>query len=214
MDLYPALRRLAEAYGIAVEFWDWQGKHVDVPAETIIKVLAALEVDASSPEAAERAVIEHGNAAWRRMLPPSMVIREGWAPTVDVHVRHGEPVSVWIDLEAGGTRSNLHQQENWAPPRDLDGQADRAGHLPDPRGPAAGVSHAQSAFGRRRRVDDADRHPGLGRVSGSDGRSPGLGDRHPAVQRPVRPSPGGSATSATWRTSRCGAARNWAPGSC
>ena len=56
------------------------------------------------------------------MLPPSMVIREGWAPTVDVHVRHGEPVSVWIDLEAGGTRSNLHQQENWAPPRDLDGR--------------------------------------------------------------------------------------------
>ncbi len=122
MDLYPALRQLAEAYGIAVEFWDWQGKHVDVPAETIVKVLAALDVDASTPEAAERAVQERGNAAWRRMLPPSMVIREGWSPMVDVHVRHGEPVSVWIDLEAGGTRSNLHQQENWAPPRELDGR--------------------------------------------------------------------------------------------
>ena len=63
-------------------------------------MLAALEVDASTPEAAERAVQEHDDAAWRRMLPPSMVIREGWAPTVDVHVRHGEPVSVWIELEA------------------------------------------------------------------------------------------------------------------
>ena len=122
MDLYPALRQLAEAYGIAVEFWDWQGKHVDVPAETIVKVLAALDVDAWTPDAAERAVQEHANAAWRRMLPPSMVIREGWSPMVDVHVRHGEPVSVWIDLEAGGTRSHLHQQENWSPPRDLDGR--------------------------------------------------------------------------------------------
>jgi len=95
MDLYPALRRLAETYGIAVEFWDWQGKHVDVPAATIVKVLAALEVDASSPEAAERAVAEHGNAAWRRMLPPSMVIREGWSPMVNVHVQHGDGTQGW-----------------------------------------------------------------------------------------------------------------------
>ena len=55
MDLHPALRQLAEAYGIATEFWDWQGRHVDVPAETIVKVLAALDVDASTPEAAEQA---------------------------------------------------------------------------------------------------------------------------------------------------------------
>ena len=65
-DLHPALRRLAAAYGIAVEFWDWQGRHVDVPAETIVKVLAALDVDASTQEAAERAVAEHDNATWRR----------------------------------------------------------------------------------------------------------------------------------------------------
>ena len=45
-DLDPALRELAEAYGIAIEFWDWQGQHVEVPADTIIKVLAALDVDA------------------------------------------------------------------------------------------------------------------------------------------------------------------------
>ena len=30
MDLNPALRQLADAYGIAVEFWDWQGRHVQV----------------------------------------------------------------------------------------------------------------------------------------------------------------------------------------
>ena len=122
MDLYPALRQLADAYGIATEFWDWQLRHVDVPAETVVKVLAALDVDAATPEAAEHALQAHRDAPWRRMLPPSLVIREGWAPSVDVHVRHGEPVSVWIDLEAGGVRSSLEQLENWSEPRYLDGR--------------------------------------------------------------------------------------------
>ncbi len=122
MELYPALRQLADAYGIATEFWDWQLRHVDVPAETVVKVLAALDVDAATPEAAEQALQAHHDAPWRRMLPPSLVIREGWAPSVDVHVRHGEPASVWIDLEAGGVRSSLEQLENWSEPRYLDGR--------------------------------------------------------------------------------------------
>ena len=122
MDQNPALRQLAQDYGIATEFWDWQGRHVDVPAETIVKVLAALDVDASTPEAAERAVRDRADAAWRRALPPSMVIREGWAPSVDVHVPHGESVSVWIELENGGTRSDLEQLENFSEPRFLDGR--------------------------------------------------------------------------------------------
>ncbi|MET0966021.1 MAG: 4-alpha-glucanotransferase, partial [Nakamurella sp.] len=122
MDLNPALRQLADAFGIAVEFWDWQGRHVQVPAETIVKLLAALDVDAATPEAAQVAVAQLQDKPWRRMLPPSMVIREGWAPKVDVHVPHGEPVSVWIELETGGVRSNLYQHENWSSPRELDGQ--------------------------------------------------------------------------------------------
>lgn len=122
MDLYPALRQLADAYGIATEFWDWQLAHVDVPGETVVKVLAALDVDASSPEAAQAAVDALDDARWRRMLPPSLVIREGWAPSIDIHVRHGEPASVWIEEENGGIRSALEQVENWSAPRELDGR--------------------------------------------------------------------------------------------
>jgi len=119
-DLDPALRQLAEAYGIAIEFWDWQGRHVAVATETIVRVLAALDVDASTPEAAERALADQRDAPWRRMLPSTLVIRQGWAPTIDVHLRHGEGVSVWIDLESGSVRSDLQQWENWSPPRRLD----------------------------------------------------------------------------------------------
>ena len=93
----------------------------------MVKVLAALDVDASNPEAAQAAVADLEDVRWRRMLPPSLVIREGRTPTVDVHVRHGEPVSVWIELETGGTRSKLHQQENWTQPRQLGRPAGRPG---------------------------------------------------------------------------------------
>ena len=119
MDLHPALRQLAEAYGIATEFWDWQQQHVDVAADTVVKVLAALDVDASNPEAAQAAVAALEDVRWRRMLPPSLVMREGRTPTVEVHVRHGEPVSLWIDLETGGTRSELQQLDIWTEPRQL-----------------------------------------------------------------------------------------------
>ena len=121
MELFPALRRLAEIYGIAGEFWDWQGRHVQVPAETIVAVLAALDVDAGTEEAARLAVREQETAPWRRMLPLSLVIRSGWAPTVQVHVSHGAPVSVWIDLEDGSARSGLEQHENFSAPREIDG---------------------------------------------------------------------------------------------
>lgn len=122
MELNPALRQLADAYGIAVEFWDWQGRHVQVPAATIVKLLAALEVDAATPQLAQDALRQLQDAPWRRLLPPSLVIRESWSPEVDVHVPHGEPVSVWVELENGGVRPNLQQLENWTPPREFDGQ--------------------------------------------------------------------------------------------
>ena len=109
MDLHPALRRLADAYGIATEFWDWQGRHVEVPAETIAQVLAALGVDASHPGGGRAgAARAQDDAPWRAdaAAVPGDPARAG-RPSVDVHVRHGEPVSVWIELEGGGVRSNL-----------------------------------------------------------------------------------------------------------
>ncbi|WP_420123639.1 4-alpha-glucanotransferase [Nakamurella sp.] len=117
MDLHESLHRLAQTHRIATEFWDWRGRHVTVPDETIARVLTALGVDAGTPEAAERALRDADLAPWTQMLPPTLVIRAGWGPTVDVHVRDGQDVAVWIELENGGQRSNLRQEDNWAPPR-------------------------------------------------------------------------------------------------
>ena len=55
-QLDPSLHELADAYGIATEYWDWQGQHVEVARETVVAVLAALDVDASTSEAAASAL--------------------------------------------------------------------------------------------------------------------------------------------------------------
>lgn len=120
--LDPALEELAAAYNIAIDYWDWTGRYSPVPAETIIPVLAALGVDASTPEAARHALFERQRQPWRQMLPPCVVARQGGEPSFNVHVPHGQPVQLWIDFEQGGTRHGLQQLENWNPPRDIDGR--------------------------------------------------------------------------------------------
>ncbi len=119
--LDPALRELAQAYGIAVDYWDWQGHHVVVAAETIVAVLAALDVDASSSDAAWAALHRRREAPWRRLLPPVVVTQQGGRPTFEVHVPDGQPVEVWLEMETGEHRGGVEQGENWAPPREIDG---------------------------------------------------------------------------------------------
>ncbi len=116
-----ALAELAQAYGVAGDFYDWQGRHVGVPPATITAVLAAMGIDAGTEESAHRALAERWLSGWRRILPPALVFRQGTAVRVNVHVRHLDPVRLWIDLEGGGRRDDLHQAENFAPPQDIDG---------------------------------------------------------------------------------------------
>ena len=120
-ELEPTLHELAEAYDIATEYWDWQGRHVTVDRETIVAVLAALGVDASTPVAAAQAVDDHHRRPWTQMLPPFLALREHRTAEVRVHVPDGDPVSVWIELETGGNRGQLRQLENWVPAREIDG---------------------------------------------------------------------------------------------
>ena len=73
----PALNRLAELFGISTEFWDWKGNRIDVTRETVVRVLAALGVDAATPQAAAEAVRVQADRPWRRALPPVVVMRAG-----------------------------------------------------------------------------------------------------------------------------------------
>ncbi len=119
----PSSRRLvelAQRYGVATEYWDWQGNHVQVSTHTVVTVLAALGVPAMSDDEIEDALAEAELAPWRDTLPPVLVTRQDREQSFPVHVPDGHPVNAWVDLEAGG-RVVLHQVDRYVPPRVVDG---------------------------------------------------------------------------------------------
>ena len=69
-DAPMPLLALAERYGVVPDFWDFHGGHRYVTAATLVAVLGAVGVDASSPERVDVALENVENEVWRRMLPP------------------------------------------------------------------------------------------------------------------------------------------------
>ncbi len=195
--LDPALQELADALGIATEFWDWQGHHQPVPADTVTAVLAALDIDTADADGAQTALAEHHRRAWRRMLPPCLVARQGHRPAFPVHVPAGWSVHLWIDLENGGVRDGLHQLPDDTPDREVDGQLDRAGELSScrmicrwattPCGPGPATAS--------RPPPSSSRRPGWGFRNGWATAAPG--DSPPSSTASGRRSPGASVTSPT-----------------
>jgi 4-alpha-glucanotransferase len=115
------LARLARAHAVATEFADWHGKRRAVSSETLVAVLAALDVDGSSP-AAVRHELERWDAENRtRLLPPVVVYRAGGLPVqtctggdpgsarianrpdeIRIPVRTDAPTRVRVELDDGG----------------------------------------------------------------------------------------------------------------
>lgn len=120
-ELEPSLHALAEAYQIATEYWDWQGQHVSVDRDTIVAVLTALGVDATTPTSAAAALEDHYRRPWTQLLPACLAIREAQNAEVLVHLPDGDPVELWIELETGEVRHDLAQLDNWTPAREIDG---------------------------------------------------------------------------------------------
>src|SRR5690606_41563056 len=72
-----ALERLAELHGVADTYRDWRDQPREVSLESRAAILAALGVDASDEQAAQRALDQHETMRWTRMAPPVIVIRIG-----------------------------------------------------------------------------------------------------------------------------------------
>ena len=118
------LLALAERYGVVTDHWDYHGARQVASDATLIAVLASLGVDASTPERVDLALANADDDPWRHMLPPIMVLRAGTSSQVPVHVEHGQPVDVWIELdgEAGGGRRPAAQVDLVVEPRTVDGR--------------------------------------------------------------------------------------------
>ncbi|MBK8447802.1 MAG: 4-alpha-glucanotransferase [Micropruina sp.] len=117
----PYLAELAAEFGIATEFWDWKGRLTEIPDDTVIAVLAAMEIDAHDEQAAAAAVQRVRTRPWRRTLPACTVLQQGAPQAVRVHLPEGAWAHVWVRLEDGGGR-DLQQLTNDEPPREIDGR--------------------------------------------------------------------------------------------
>ena len=122
VDTPPSLAELARRYGVATEYQDWTGRHIDVPESTLVAVLAALGVPAATDAERAAALVAHDRDYWSRALPPTIIGRADTESPFWVHVTHGDPVGLWIRLEDGSVRAGLRQLENHAPPYDLGGR--------------------------------------------------------------------------------------------
>lgn len=121
--------RLAELHGVATSYEPAPGQTVRVPEDTVVAVLAALGVDASTPRAVRDALDAHATAARGRLLPATVVLREGSGQTLP---ELPEGTLLRVDTEDGRTL------------RRAAGQGTDDGPLP----PGSHVLRAQAPDGR------------------------------------------------------------------
>ncbi len=115
-----ALAQLAERHGVATGYEDWTGRRVEVPEPTLVAVLDALGVRASTAAERASALADLDRAHWSRPLPATVLGIAGQHGSFWVHVTHGDPAEVWLQLEDGTVRSGLTQLENHTAPYGLD----------------------------------------------------------------------------------------------
>ncbi|WP_435202813.1 4-alpha-glucanotransferase [Janibacter sp. GS2] len=120
-DASALLHDLAEASGVATEWWDWRGEHRTVPDSALRAVLAAMGEQTDNDEALAASLDRARTLPWRRTLAPTVVQRLGAATRVVVHVPHGSGVAVSVEIEGGGRRS-LQQVEHVVEPVEVEGR--------------------------------------------------------------------------------------------
>src|SRR5690349_9351747 len=89
------LTELATAHGVQCEYTDHDGVEQQVSSSTLVAVLEALGVQASTPGAVTASLERARDDEWRTMLPPTVVAREGTEVQVAVHVADGADVTAW-----------------------------------------------------------------------------------------------------------------------
>lgn len=118
----PDLARLAELHGVATEYEDQQHRTVLVGRDSVVATLAALDVDASTPAAVTAALAEARLAAYRRLLPPTVVVRQGVGAAVELHPVDDADPTVRLVLEDGSRAGGLTWRPVYVVPVEVDGR--------------------------------------------------------------------------------------------
>ncbi|GAC1326182.1 MAG: 4-alpha-glucanotransferase [Mycobacteriales bacterium] len=96
------LTALADAYGVATSYENWAHQPVEVAPETVVRILAELGVDASTPEAISAARTDAELRSWRRLVAPTVVVRREQPAPVLLHVAARTTPQLRVTLEHGG----------------------------------------------------------------------------------------------------------------
>ncbi|GGO80977.1 4-alpha-glucanotransferase [Wenjunlia tyrosinilytica] len=90
---------LAAKHGVDSTYEPSPGRIVRVPEDTVVSVLAALGVNASSPDAVKHALDQHERRTAERLLPVCTVLREGLEPGLSL------PAGVRAEVETEDGRA-------------------------------------------------------------------------------------------------------------
>ncbi|MFJ5799763.1 4-alpha-glucanotransferase [Streptomyces decoyicus] len=96
--------RLARLHGIATSYEPSPGRSVQIADDTVVAVLAALGVDASTPHAVRAALAAHEDGAGRALLPRTVVARPDRPPGL---ARLPEGTVLRVETEDGGAVEGL-----------------------------------------------------------------------------------------------------------
>lgn len=102
-----ALARLAALHGVATSYAPSPEETVEVPEAAVVAALAALGVDARTPEAVSAALDAHARETERRLLPPTVVVH---TPPEDPDTAPVAPPPVFEALP-GGTRVEVRTEQ-------------------------------------------------------------------------------------------------------
>jgi len=120
IEVGESLAQLAQAHGVATDYWDQSGRSERVSARTVHAVLKALGVESETEPQIAAALEQIRLRDWRRTLPPTFIGRQGQDRRLPVHVPHGTKVVVRVELE-DGSRRQLDQMDWWVEPVLVDG---------------------------------------------------------------------------------------------
>lgn len=142
------LARLAEAYGVSTDYEPHPGHLLQVPGDTVVAVLGALGVDATTPQAVRAALDARLAATTAQLLPSTVVSREGSPQLTPGPAPLPEGTVLRVETESGEVRDwgvdlplGVHRLRAYAP----DGRAAHASllvvpdRLPAPASRSAGL---------------------------------------------------------------------------
>ncbi|MBB5934931.1 4-alpha-glucanotransferase [Streptomyces zagrosensis] len=158
------LARLADLHGVSTSYAPAPGRIRHVPDDTVVAVLAALGVDASTPRAVRTALDQYTHDVSQLLLPPYVVTRPGRPARLNVP----DGTVLRVDTEDGGVRGWGPEADDVAAgrgtrqDRDQDPNSNRDPERADHRDPRRDPNRVRSAERHGQQEWDRARRHGQG----------------------------------------------------